>query len=112
MIFYILTASAAAQSGLMPAASVTLSREDKKLQSLECSQACGDMHRSSTYAKPGGPKNDPRPVSDKAYQANCIKSLIVYLSTHGYDQALTPKMLSNPMGKDVMHILQFLMHQV
>ena len=70
------------------------------------------MRRSSTYAKAGGPKNDPRPVSDKAYQANCIKSLIAYLSTHGYDQALTPKMLSNPMGKDVMHILQFLMHQV
>ena len=68
--------------------------------------------RSSTYAKAGGPKNDPRPISDKAYQANCIKSLIAYLSTHGYDQALTPKMLSNPMGKDVMHILQFLMHQV
>lgn len=70
------------------------------------------MCRSSTYAKAGGLKNDPRPVSDKAYQANCIKSLIAYLSTHGYDQALTPKMLSNPMGKDVMHILQFLMHQV
>lgn len=60
----------------------------------------------------GGPKNDPRPVSDKAYQANCIKTLIAYLSMHGYDQPLSPKMLSNPMGKDVMHILQFLMHQV
>lgn len=70
------------------------------------------LHRSSTYAKFGGPKNDPRPVSDKAYQANCIKSLIAYLSTHGYDQPLAPKMLSNPMGKDVMHILQFLMRQV
>ena len=68
--------------------------------------------RSSTYAKPGGPRSDPRPVSDKAYQANCIRVLIAYLSTHGYDQPLAPKLLASPMSKDVTHIVQFLMRQV
>ncbi len=68
--------------------------------------------RSSTYAKPGGPRSNPRPVSDKAYQANCIRVLIAYLSAHGYDQPLAPKLLASPMSKDVTHIVQFLMRQV
>ncbi|KAK9842247.1 hypothetical protein WJX81_002558 [Elliptochloris bilobata] len=72
----------------------------------------GVQRRSSTYAKPGGPKSDPRPVSDKAYQANCIRVLIAYLSTHGYDQPLAPKLLTSPMSKDVTSIVQFLMRQV
>jgi hypothetical protein len=67
--------------------------------------------RSSSYAKTGGPKNEPRPIGDKGYQANCIRALIAYLSTHGYDQPLTPKLLANPMGKDVNAIMQFLMRQ-
>ena len=69
------------------------------------------LHRSSSYAKAAGPKHEPRPVSDKGYQANCIRALIAYLSTHGYDQPLTPKLLANPMGKDVNNIMQFLMRQ-
>ena len=80
-----------------------------------CQDLCQALHRgcrSSTYAKPGGPKSDPRPVSDKAYQANCIRVLIAYLSTHGYDQPLAPKLLTSPMSKDVTHIVQFLMRQV
>ena len=69
------------------------------------------LHRSSAHAKAGGPKHDPRRIGDKAYQANCIRTLIAYLSTHGYDQPLTPKMLANPMGKDVINIMHFLMRQ-
>jgi len=38
--------------------------------------------------------------------------LIAYLSTHGYDQPLAPKLLASPMSKDVTHIVQFLMRQV
>ncbi|CAL8470906.1 g10448 [Coccomyxa elongata] len=68
--------------------------------------------RSSTHAKAGGPKHDPRRIGDKAYQANCIRTLIAYLSTHGYDQPLTPKTLTNPMGKDVINIMHFLMRRV
>ncbi len=70
------------------------------------------MCRSSAHAKAGGPKQDPRRLGDKDFKDNCIKMLIGYLSTHGYDQPLTPKMLYNPMGKDVTHIMQFLMRQV
>jgi SMC interacting uncharacterized protein involved in chromosome segregation len=70
------------------------------------------MHRSSTQAKSSGPKQDPRRLGDKDFKENCIKVLIGYLSTHGYDQPVTPKMLYNPMGKDVTNIMQFLMRQV
>ena len=51
-------------------------------------------------------------MSDKAYQASCIRLLISYLSTHGYDQALSPKLLSSPMSKDVTCIMHFLLRQV
>ena len=51
-------------------------------------------------------------MGDKSFQANCIRSLIAYLSTHGYDQSLTPKMLVNPMTKDVISVYLFLLRQV
>ena len=68
---------------------------------------------SSQYGKSSsGPKQDPRPVSDKAYQANCIRLLISYLTAHGYDQPLSPKLLTSPMSKDVTSIMHFLLRQV
>ena len=73
----------------------------------------GVQRRSSTYGKKTtGPKQDPRPVSDKAYQHDCIRQLIEYLSTHGYEHPVSPKTLTSPMSKDVFSIVQFLMRQV
>lgn len=73
----------------------------------------GVQRRSSTYGKKTtGPKQDPRPVSDKAYQHDCIRQLIEYLSTHGYEHAVSPKTLTSPMSKDVFSIVQFLLRQV
>ncbi len=73
----------------------------------------GVQRRSSTYGKKTtGPKQDPRPVSDKAYQHDCIRQLIEYLSTHGYEHAVAPKTLTSPMSKDVFSIVQFLLRQV
>ncbi len=73
----------------------------------------GVQRRSSTYGKTmTGPKQDPRPVSDKAYQHDCIRQLIEYLSTHGYEHAVSPKTLTSPMSKDVFSIVQFLLRQV
>ncbi len=73
----------------------------------------GLHRRSSTYGKKTtGPKQDPRPVSDKAYQHDCIRQLIEYLSTHGYEHPVSPKTLTSPMSKDVFSIVQFLMRQV
>ena len=73
----------------------------------------GLHRRSSTYGKKTtGPKQDPRPVSDKAYQQDCIRQLIEYLSTHGYEHPVSPKTLTSPMSKDVFSIVQFLLRQV
>ena len=48
--------------------------------------------RSSAYGKPGnGIKSDPRPVSDKAYQQACIRTVISYLSTQNYDHPISAK---------------------
>ena len=73
----------------------------------------GVQRRSSTYGKKTtGPKQDPRPVSDKGYQHDCIRQLIEYLSTHGYEHPVSPKTLTSPMSKDVFSIVQFLLRQV
>lgn len=49
------------------------------------------QRRSSTYTKVAGVKQDPRPVSDKLFQQNCIRLIITYLASHGYEHPVTPK---------------------
>ena len=50
------------------------------------------QRRSSAYGKGGtGLKSDPRPVSDKAYQQACIRTIISYLTTHDYDHPISAK---------------------
>ncbi len=50
------------------------------------------QRRSSAYGKGGtGLKADPRPVSDKAYQQACIRTIIAYLTTHDYDHPISAK---------------------
>ena len=52
------------------------------------------QRRSSAYGKGGtGLKADPRPVSDKAYQQACIRTIIAYLTTHDYDHPISAKVL-------------------
>jgi kinetochore protein NDC80 len=52
------------------------------------------QRRASTYvttkAAPGL-KADPRPLGDKAYQQNCIRTVITFLAAHGYEHQITPK---------------------
>ncbi|KAF5837128.1 HEC/Ndc80p family-domain-containing protein [Dunaliella salina] len=70
-----------------------------------------DARRSSAYnngGKANGPKSDPRPVTDKAFVNNCIRTVITYLSTHGYPAAVAPKTLASPTAKDFTMIVQFL----
>jgi kinetochore protein NDC80 len=45
----------------------------------------------TTVKAPPGLKNDPRPLSDKAYQGNCIRTIISFLATHNYEYQITPK---------------------
>jgi kinetochore protein NDC80 len=70
-----------------------------------------DTRRSSAYnngGKANGPKNDPRPITDKAFVNNCIRTVITYLSTHGYPAAVAPKTLASPTAKDFTMVVQFL----
>ena len=76
-------------------------------------QSTGGTRRSSLYNKTvSGPKSDPRPVTDKSYQQACVRSIISYLSSHGYDNAISPKQLSTPTTKDFLAIVTFLFKQV
>jgi hypothetical protein len=65
--------------------------------------------RLSMIGASTGPMKDPRPIREKAYLSNAIRTLINYLIQFGYNQAnLTPKALQSPSGKDVKAIFQFL----
>eukprot|EP00897_Mesotaenium_endlicherianum_P005743 jgi/Mesen1/5197/ME000258S04289 len=64
--------------------------------------------RSSMYNKTPQIVSDPRPLSDKGYQQTCIRTLITYLTQHGYDHAISPKLLTTPTSKEFTHIVQFL----
>jgi kinetochore protein NDC80 len=66
--------------------------------------------RSSIHGSATG-TSDPRPLSDKAYRANCIRSLIQFLTENGYDAPLSPKLLSAPSTKDFIRIFQFIYAQ-
>ena len=64
--------------------------------------------RSSAFGKGAGLKSDPRPLGDKNFLNGCIRTVITYLSTHGYPFAVSPKVLTSPTGKDFTQIVQFL----
>mmetsp|Transcript_76 Transcript_76/g.130 ORF Transcript_76/g.130 Transcript_76/m.130 type:complete len:634 (-) Transcript_76:159-2060(-) len=66
----------------------------------------------SAYGNRPGAKADPRPVSDKSHMQQCIRNLICFLTEHGFDQAISPKLLSTPTSKDFQHILTFLVRQI
>ena len=71
-----------------------------------------DVRRSSAFGgKPSGPKQDPRPLNNKDYLNNCIRTVITYLSTHSFPAAVSPKTLASPTGKDFATVVQFLFQQ-
>lgn len=55
---------------------------------------------------------DPRNVGDKSFMNASIRALIEYLSQHGYDQPLSPKILTKPTNKDFNNIVLFLFGQL
>jgi kinetochore protein NDC80 len=67
--------------------------------------------RSSAYGK-GGKIEDPRPLGDKAFQTQNIKTLITYLTSHMYDKPISKQLLSAPTSKDFKHIITFLFKQL
>ncbi|KAI7842998.1 hypothetical protein COHA_003332 [Chlorella ohadii] len=68
--------------------------------------------RSSAYTtKASGVKQDPRPTSDKGFQQACIRTVITYLAAHGFEYAITPKVLASPTTKDFTNVMMFLFRQ-
>jgi len=73
----------------------------------------GDRGQANALPPPTAPtKLDPRQVSEKSFQQNCIKKLLRYLIDHGYEHPITHKSLARPSGKDFYHIVTFLFRQV
>lgn len=67
-----------------------------------------DHRRASSAAV----KQDPRPITDKLHQNGCVKRLLEYLITTGYDYPISQKTLARPSGKDFANIVTFLLRKV
>ena len=68
--------------------------------------------RHSVYFSSGHtPRVDPRPLGDNAYINSCIRQLIFFLSSHGYDASLSPKTLASPTAKEFASLALFLFRQ-
>ncbi|KAG7353792.1 HEC/Ndc80p family-domain containing protein [Nitzschia inconspicua] len=73
----------------------------------------GGGDRRQSMLPPGAQsKPDPRPITDKAYQQDCIKKLLVFLQRSGYDHPISQKSLSRPSGKDFTNIITFMLRKV
>ena len=55
---------------------------------------------------------DPRPISNKAYQQDCIKELFSFLQKSGYEHPISHKSLSRPSGKDFSNIVTFMLRRI
>jgi len=69
--------------------------------------SASNMRRKSVVGGPGV-KNDPRPLTDKGFVRQSIENLIRFLAERGYDQAVSPKILHRPTGKDFENVTLFL----
>lgn len=75
-----------------------------------------DVRRGSRPSMSYGGSNtrraDPRPLHDKQYMQQCVKSLISYVIDHGYEHPISPKILTNPSSRDFQNIFLFLLRRV
>lgn len=67
---------------------------------------------SMTYSNARGRPTDPRPLQNKQYMQLCVKNIISYVIDHGYEQPISPKILTNPSSKDFQHIFLFLVRKI
>eukprot|EP00934_Nitzschia_sp_Nitz4_P000044 Nitzschia sp. Nitz4//scaffold253_size28098//339//2317//NITZ4_008136-RA/size28098-snap-gene-0.51-mRNA-1//-1//CDS//3329544285//44//frame0 len=72
----------------------------------------GGDRRMSHLPPTNATRVDPRPVTDKAFQQDCIKVLFQFLMANGYDHPVTHKTLARPSGKDFTNIITFLLCRV
>lgn len=98
-------------SAMMPPPAVPSTVQRGGLPSRRMSMAGPVQRRSSAYTTvkaPPGVKGDPRPVSDKGYQAACARNVLEFLTSHGYEYQVTMKTLSSPTTKDYTNIMMFI----
>ncbi|XP_014786957.1 kinetochore protein NDC80 homolog [Octopus bimaculoides] len=55
---------------------------------------------------------DPRPITSKAYQQRCVKSLLEFLESYGYPHSITAKTLMSPTTKDFLKIFEFIVKHI
>ncbi|KAI9831824.1 MAG: kinetochore-associated Ndc80 complex subunit ndc80 [Phylliscum demangeonii] len=79
----------------------------------------GPMSRQSFFAQapvPAGVAKDPRPLRDRAYQAQIGQQLLDYLAQHGFEMemkhALGPNAMKSPTQKDFNYMFQWLYHRL
>ncbi|CAB1423580.1 unnamed protein product [Pleuronectes platessa] len=72
------------------------------------------MSRNSTMSGFGGTEKikDARPLHDKAYVQQCIRTLHEYLMEQGYPGTLSPKTLTSPSTKEFVKIFEFVYRQL
>lgn len=80
-------------------------------RSRRSSGVSGDR-RQSMVPPPAPAKTDPRPIADKNFQQECIKKLLDFLMTQGYEQPISHRSLSRPSGKDFSNIVTFMLRLV
>ena len=96
-----------------PAASTASSR--RRSVGGDRRMSVGGERRQSFVPPPSAPptvKVDPRPITDKAYQGQCIKQLLQYLTKNGYSYPISPKSLARPSGKDFSNIVSFMLRKL
>lgn len=72
---------------------------------------CEHRYRRSSAFEGASSKVDPRPIKEKSFSSFCVRTLLEYLTSHNYDYAISPKVLSKPSGKDFNNIVLFLFRQ-
>ncbi|KAJ1549665.1 kinetochore-associated Ndc80 complex subunit ndc80, partial [Nowakowskiella sp. JEL0078] len=80
--------------------------------------ALSAQRRSSAFStrpsisNSNGPTKETRPIRDKQWQANSIRTLISFLVQTGYNQAVSQKTLQSPSAKDFQNIFKFIYAQL
>jgi SMC interacting uncharacterized protein involved in chromosome segregation len=57
-------------------------------------------------------RTDPRPIHDKAFQQECIKKLLNFLTKNGYEYPVSQQCLARPSGRDFHQIVTFMLRLI
>lgn len=105
------------RENILPPTPASTARDPKRRVSSAMSSGrrrsgVGGDRRQSVIPSSTPTITDPRPISNKAYQQECIKELFAFLQKSGYDHPISQKSLSRPSGKDFSNIVTFMLRRV